>query len=67
MRHAYRVTGMTCEGCARAVANAIRARAPAAMVAVDLARNMVTVEGPVDPDAVAAAVRDAGFGFAGRA
>lgn len=67
MPQVYRITGMTCEGCARAVANAIKARAPSATVSVDLAAGRVTVDGPLDAAAVAEAVKGAGFGFAGRA
>ncbi len=41
----YRVTGMTCGGCVRAVTNALRTAAPAASVAVDLPKGLVTVGG----------------------
>ncbi|MBI3505738.1 MAG: heavy-metal-associated domain-containing protein [Proteobacteria bacterium] len=61
----YRVTGMTCGGCVRAVTNAIRASAPAASVAVDLPAGKVTVDG-LDEAGVRRAVEDAGFAFAGR-
>lgn len=64
---AYRVNGMTCQGCANAVSNAIKAAAPAAAVKVDLAAKTVTVEGNVAAETVRAAVKDAGFEFAGRA
>jgi copper chaperone len=67
MSQAYRVTGMTCQGCVRAVTNAIKARVPSATIAVDLATGRVTVDGPIDAGAVAAAVEAAGFGFAGPA
>lgn len=61
----YRVDGMTCEGCARAVTNAIRAVAPGAEVAVDLGRGLVTVAGAAGVEAVRGAVETAGFGFGG--
>ena len=61
----YRVDGMTCNGCASAVTNAIKTAAPAAMVKVDLAAKTVTVEGQVAAETVATAVKDAGFEFAG--
>jgi copper chaperone len=61
----YRVNGMTCQGCANAVTNAIKAAAPEAQVKVDLAAKMVTVDGQVAAATVAAAVKDAGFEFAG--
>jgi copper chaperone len=67
MTQAYRVTGMTCEGCVRAVTRAIKAQAPSADVSVDLARGTVTVPDVVDPKVVQSAVADAGFGFGGRA
>ncbi|MSO85777.1 MAG: copper chaperone [Rhodospirillales bacterium] len=63
----YRVNGMTCNGCANAVSNAIKAAAPQAAVTVDLAAKIVTVEGPVAAASVAAAVNAAGFEFAGTA
>ena len=66
MSETYRVTGMTCDGCARAVTNAIRARAPAAKIAVDLKSGSVRVDG-ADTASVAEAVQEAGFGFGGRA
>jgi copper chaperone len=57
---------MTCSGCVRAVTNAIKAAAPAAIVNVDLASGQVTVEG-AGADAVHRAIEDAGFGFDGKA
>ena len=41
----YRVSGMTCGGCVRAVTNAIKAAVPSARVDVDLAAGKVTVDG----------------------
>jgi copper chaperone len=58
-----RVTGMTCEGCVRAVTNAIKARAPSAAVRVDLAQGTVTVD-HADPRLVDQAIRDAGYEIA---
>jgi copper chaperone len=63
---AYKVTGMTCGGCARSVENAIRAVAPDAAVEVDQPKGVVTVAG-VSETQVAQAVEDAGFTFEGRA
>jgi len=57
---------MTCGGCVRAVTNALRAAAPAASVAIDLPKGLVTVGG-LDEPGVRRAVEDAGFEFAGRA
>ncbi|MGE5545396.1 MAG: heavy-metal-associated domain-containing protein [Solirubrobacterales bacterium] len=66
MAEAYRVTGMTCGGCARAVENAIKAEAPEAKVTVDLAAAAVTVDGASEQQ-VRKAVDDAGFTFGGAA
>ncbi|CCG41003.1 heavy-metal-associated domain-containing protein [Magnetospirillum molischianum] len=65
MSTTYRVTGMTCGGCARAVTQAITEAAPAATVDVDLDRQTVTVEG-TDEALIKVAIDAAGFGFEGR-
>lgn len=64
MADTYRVTGMTCGGCARSVETAIKAVAPGATVDVDLAAKAVRVEG-ASTDQVKQAVDDAGFTFEG--
>lgn len=64
MSNTYRVTGMTCGGCARSVETAIKAVAPNAMIAIDLAAKAVTVDG-ASAEQVQKAVDDAGFGFEG--
>ena len=61
----YLVSGMTCEGCANALTNSIKAVAPDAIVEVDLEGKSVSVEGFDDTTAIAAAVNDAGFEFGG--
>jgi len=66
MAQSYRVTGMTCGGCARSVEAAIKAVSPAASVTVDLASARVTVDGASEAQ-VKKAVDDAGFGFEGAA
>jgi len=66
MAESYRVSGMSCGGCARAVSEAIVAGAPGAVVRVDLAAATVTVEG-ASPAQVAQAVTEAGFTFEGPA
>lgn len=63
----YRVEGMTCGHCVASVTNEIASVAGVADVAVDLAAGTVTVSGDVSDDAVAAAVAEAGYAFAGRA
>lgn len=62
----YRVKGMTCGGCARAVTNAIRAADAGARVDVDLAAGTVSVDGNLPDARVAEAVAGAGFEFIGR-
>jgi copper chaperone len=62
----YRVTGMTCGGCARSVESAIKAEAPEAKVTVDLGTASVTVDG-ADEVQVRKAVDEAGFTFLGAA
>jgi len=64
MAESYRVSGMRCGGCARAVTEAIIAAAPDATVEVDLATATVTVT-EASAAQVAAAVDAAGFGFDG--
>ncbi|MBC7908225.1 MAG: heavy-metal-associated domain-containing protein [Rhodospirillaceae bacterium] len=64
MSKTYRVTGMTCGGCARSVEAAIKAVAPEASVTIDLASAKVSVDGASE-DQVKTAVDDAGFGFDG--
>lgn len=64
MAQTYRVTGMTCGGCARAVETAIKAAAPAAIVTADFAASKVKVEGASE-ELVKQAVDEAGFSFEG--
>lgn len=64
MAKTYRVTGMTCGGCAKSVEGAIQAAAPGASVTVDLAAKAVTVEGASEAQ-VRQAVDDAGFTYEG--
>ncbi len=67
MSDTYLVSGMTCEGCIRAVTNAIQRAVPGAGVNVDLDTGKMTVEGAADEPAIAGAVADAGFEFGGPA
>ncbi len=66
MSQSYRVTGMTCGGCANAVKSAIQTEAPGASVEVDLGSATVTVDGAEEAQ-VRKAVDDAGFTFHGAA
>lgn len=64
---AYRVDGMTCEGCVRAVTRALQGVAQGREVIVDRARARVEIGGAdVDESLLRAAIEDAGFVFAGR-
>ncbi len=62
----YRVTGMTCAGCARAMTRALTAQGARAPAEIDLAQGRVTVAG-LDDRQVQAAAEAAGFVYAGRA
>lgn len=64
IRH-YRIDGMTCDGCIRAVTRAITRAAPGAQVEIDLAAGRVAVEGDAAAETIARAVEAAGFSFAG--
>ena len=59
----YTVTGMTCDHCVAAVRDEIGKVDGVTSVDVELASGTVTVESerPVDPDAVRAAVAEAGY------
>lgn len=59
----YTVKGMTCDHCARSVTEEVSKVAGAINVTVDLKAGQVTVTstGPVDEQAVAEAVEEAGY------
>jgi copper chaperone CopZ len=57
----FQVEGMSCDHCRSAVTAAIRKLAPQAGVDVDLESGEVTVTDAGDRDAVAAAIRRAGY------
>jgi copper chaperone len=63
----YKISGMTCGGCARSVEQAIKTVAPKAQVSVDLAGGKVSIDGAADEQMVAKAIDDAGFEFQGLA
>ena len=58
---------MACDGCAKAVTNAIKTAVPEAVVEVDLDSKQVTVEGADDDGAIQQAVESAGFEYGGPA
>ncbi len=66
MANAYRVNGMSCQGCAASVTRAIQGAAPGATVGVDLDAATVSVDG-ADENTVKTAVNDAGYEFVGAA
>jgi copper chaperone len=57
----FRVPDMTCSGCVRAVTGAIHDLDAAARVDADLDTRQVRVTSTATSDALAAAMRDAGF------
>jgi copper chaperone len=61
----YRVRGMTCEHCRRAVSASVGALEDVSDVEVDLESGSLEVHGAVDERAVAAAVEEAGYELAG--
>lgn len=65
MAKTYRVTGMSCGGCAGSVERAIKAVLPDAAVSVNLDGKAVTVTNADDDAKVRQAVEDAGFTFEG--
>lgn len=60
----YRVTGMTCGGCAKHVEKALRGVAGVAAVTVDVAKGTASVEGTASFEAMAASVSAAGYEMA---
>jgi copper chaperone CopZ len=64
----YTVTGMTCAHCVHAVTAEVTAVPGVTDVQVDLETGALTVtsDTPVDDEAVAAAVDEAGYALAGR-
>ncbi len=65
MAKTYRVTGMTCGGCAASVEKAIKAAVPGSSVSVNLENKAVTVDGAEDDAKIRQAVEGAGFGYEG--
>lgn len=65
----YTVSGMTCDHCVRAVRSEVGSVTGVSGVDVDLATGalVVTADVPVDDEAVAAAVEEAGYQLVGTA
>lgn len=56
-----KVSGMTCGGCINAVARAIQAQDPAAIVQADLATQIVSLQTSLSAAEAAQLITDAGF------
>jgi copper chaperone len=61
----YKISGMSCGGCASSVTKAIKSVAPEANVSVDPATGLAVVEGTSDPAKIKSAIEAAGFGYDG--
>jgi copper chaperone len=57
----FKVSGMSCGHCVRAVTQAIQALEQTAKVEVDLAAGMVRVESDLDATQIQAAIREEGY------
>ncbi|WP_017940132.1 heavy-metal-associated domain-containing protein [Zestomonas thermotolerans] len=57
----FKVRGMSCGHCVRAVTQALQARDPQARVQVDLGTGEVRVEGSLSDTAVLEAIREEGY------
>ena len=60
----FQVEGMSCSHCVQSVTNAVQAVEPQAKVTIDLASGRVAVDGSERRDAVAQAIKDAGYSVA---
>ena len=57
----FKVSGMSCGHCVRAITQAIQAQDQAARVEVDLAAGLVRVQGELDAARILAAIREEGY------
>ncbi|TRO36579.1 copper chaperone [Pseudomonas sp. ALS1131] len=57
----FKVSGMSCGHCVRAVTQAVQALDQAASVEVDLAAGLVRVQGNLDAAQIQAAIREEGY------
>ena len=57
----FKVTGMTCGHCVKAVTQAVQSIAPQAQVAVNLETGEVSIIGATDPAAVSTAITGEGY------
>jgi copper chaperone len=56
-----KVTGMTCGHCEKAVTQAIRSLDSAAEISIDRDINRVTIQTPIEPARLIAAISDEGY------
>ena len=61
MKQTFEVAGMSCNHCVRAVTGAIREVDPLAEVDIDLESAQVSVDSTTPRDALAQAIREAGY------
>jgi copper chaperone len=61
MKTQWKVSGMSCGHCVRAITQAIQAHDPQAQVQVNLAQATVSVESSLTQAAIAAAISEAGY------
>ena len=57
----FKVQGMTCAHCVRAVTNAIQGQDPTAQVQVDLAMGEVTVQSELEAEQVVKLIEEEGY------
>lgn len=62
----YKVSGMTCGHCAKAVTRAVEALPSVERALVDLSRGELTVEGEANEQAIGQAITEAGYHVEGR-
>jgi len=62
----FQVDGMTCGHCVSTITKALQGVDPAADVTADLGAKVVTVESKAEPEALAQAIRQAGYAVQAR-
>ena len=58
----FKISGMTCSTCVKAIERAIWSTDKGALVRADLAKSEISVDTQVDSHSLIAAIRSAGFG-----
>ena len=67
MEQSFKVAGMSCGHCVRAVTEAVQKVDQAALVQIDLPTGTVTVQSSAEPTALGAAIAGAGYEVQGTA